>query len=81
MELKYIIKEELRKDVLTENIISDISSKFNISQIKKLLKEKLDIDETSSKLDVVKKISKYYYNLNLKMLKYELGALLGSFIF
>lgn len=81
MEVRYIIKEELKKDILTENIISDISSKFNISKIKELLKEKLDIDETSTKLDVAKKLMKYYYNLNLKMLKYELGALLGYFIF
>jgi hypothetical protein len=81
MDIKRLIKEELRKDLLTENVISDISSKFNISQIKKLLKEKLDIDETSTKLDVAKKILKYYYNLNLKMLKYELGAILGYFIF
>ena len=72
MELKYIIKEELKKGILNENILSDLSSKFNISEIKKLLKEKLDIS---------KKLMKYYYNLNLKMLKYELGAVLGYFIF
>ena len=81
MELKYIIKEELKKGILNENILSDLSSKFNISEIKKLLKEKLGIDENSTKLDISKKLMKYYYNLNLKMLKYELGAVLGYFIF
>ena len=81
MELKCIIKEELKRGLLTENILSDLSSKFNISEIKKLLKEKLGIDENSTKLDIAKKLMKYYYNLNLKMLKYELGAVLGYFIF
>jgi hypothetical protein len=32
-------------------------------------------------LEIAKKLLKFYYKLKLKLLKYELGAILGSFIF
>jgi hypothetical protein len=68
-------------DYVFENKLTDLFSKFNLKEIKILLKEKLDIDENTTKLEIAKKIIKFYYNLNLKILKYELGAILGSFIF
>jgi hypothetical protein len=68
-------------DYVFENKLTDLFSKFNLEKIKILLKEKLDIDENTTKLEIAKKIIKFYYNLNLKILKYELGAILGSFIF
>jgi len=68
-------------DYVFENKLTDLFSKFNLKEIKILLKEKLDIDENTTKLEISKKIIKFYYNLNLKMIKYELGAILGSFIF
>ena len=68
-------------DYVFENKLTSLFSKFNLKEIKILLKEKLDIDENTPKLEIAKKIYKFYYNLNLKLLKYELGALLGSFIF
>ena len=68
-------------DYVFENKITSLFSKFNLKEIKILLKEKLDIDENTPKLEIAKKIIKFYYNLNLKLLKYELGAILGSFIF
>ena len=68
-------------DYVFENKLTSLFSKFNLKEIKILLKENLDIDENTPKLEIAKKIYKFYYNLNLKLLKYELGALLGSFIF
>lgn len=68
-------------DYVFENKLTDLFSKFNLKEIKILLKEKLDIDENSTKLEISKKIIKFYYNLELKFLKYELGAVLGGFIF
>ena len=78
---RVILKEEINNDLLIEGKLNDIFKKFNITQIKKELKERLDIDETSTKMEVAKKLMKYIYNLNLKLLKYELGAVLGGFIF
>lgn len=78
---RLILKEENNNDLLTEGKLNDIFKKFNITQIKKELKERLGIDETSNKTEVAKKLMKYMYNLNLKLLKYELGAVLGGFIF
>jgi hypothetical protein len=54
-------------DYVFENKITSLFSKFNLKEIKILLKEKLDIDENTPKLEIAK--------------KYELGAILGSFIF
>jgi hypothetical protein len=81
MDIRGIIHEEIQKDLLIENKLTDLVSKFNMGEIKRLLKEKMGIDETSTKMDVAKKLLKYYYTLNLKLLKYELGAVLGGFIF
>lgn len=79
--MKVLSFEKFNEKYLFESKISDLYKKFNIEQIKKLLKEKLDIDENTSKLEIAKKILKYYYDFNLKILKYELGAVLGYFIF
>jgi hypothetical protein len=68
-------------DYIFESKLSDLYNRFNLKEIKKLLKEKLDIDENTPKLEIAKKILKFYYKLELKLLKYELGAILGSFIF
>ena len=68
-------------DLLIEGKLNNLFKKFNMTQIKKELKERLDIDETSTKTEVAKKLIKYSYNLNLKLLKYELGAVLGGFVF
>ena len=76
-----IIREEINNDLLMESKLKDMFKKFNMTQIKKELKERLDIDETSTKMEVAKKLIKYSYKLNLKLLKYELGAVLGGFIF
>lgn len=68
-------------DYVFENKLTDLFSKFNLKEIKILLKEKLDIDENSTKLEIAKKIIKFCYNLEIKFLKYELGAVLGGFVF
>jgi len=81
MDIKRIIREEVQNDLLIEGKLNDLVSKFNMTEIKRLLKERLDIDETTTKMDVAKKLLKYYYKLNLKILKYELGAVLGGFVF
>ena len=81
MNIKRIIREEMNNDLLMEGKLNDMFKKFNMTQIKKELKERLDIDETSTKMEVAKKLIKYLYKLNLKLLKYELGAVLGGFIF
>jgi len=54
--------------------IKDIYQNFNLKDIKKQLKEKLDIDENSTKLEIAQK-------LDVMLFKYELGASLGGFIF
>ena len=79
--IKQILKEEVLKDLIIENKLTSLAKRFNMVEIKRLLKEKMGIDETSSKMEVAKKLMKYYYNLQLKLLKYELGAVLGGFIF
>tara|TARA_R110001632_G_scaffold70305_1_gene163818 strand:- start:112 stop:1365 length:1254 start_codon:yes stop_codon:yes gene_type:complete len=81
MNLKKIIREEMDNDLLMEGKLNDMFKKFNMTHIKKELKKRLDIDETSTKMEVAKKLIKYSYKLNLKLLKYELGAVLGGFIF
>ncbi len=81
MNLRRIIREEINNDLLMEGKLNNLFKKFNMTQIKKELKERLDIDETSTKMEVAKKLIKYSYKLNLKLLKYELGAVLGGFIF
>jgi hypothetical protein len=81
MNIRRIIREEINNDLLMEGKLNDMFKKFNMTQIKKELKERLDIDETSTKMEVAKKLIKYSYKLNLKLLKYELGAILGGFIF
>lgn len=70
------------------NKIKDIYQNFNLKDIKKQLKEKLDIDENSTKLEIAQKIFKLILDLNIDLLKldvmlfkYELGASLGGFIF
>jgi len=72
---------ENQNTFIFESKLSDLYNKFNLKEIKKLLKEKLDIDENTPKLEIAKKLLKFYYKLELKLLKYELGAILGSFIF
>ena len=32
-------------------------------------------------MEIAKKLLKFYYNLEIKLLKYQLGAILGSFVF
>ncbi len=76
-----LTEDQFNRLILKEGKLNDMFKKFNITQIKKELKERLDIDETSTKMEVAKKLIKYIYNLNLKLLKYELGAVLGGFIF
>ena len=49
--------------------------------LKRLLKEKLDIDENTTKLEIAKKLIMLDIKLEIKSLKYHLGALLGGFIF
>ena len=68
-------------DYIFESKLSDLYNRFNLKEIKKLLKEKLDIDENTPKLEIAKKLLKFYYNLEIKLLKYQLGAILGSFVF
>jgi len=68
-------------EYILENKVTDLFKKFNISEIKKLLKEKLDIDEKTPLLEIAKKLIILDIKLDLKLLKYNLGALLGSFIF
>ncbi len=43
-------------DYVLENKITSLFSKFNLKEIKILLKEKLDIDENTPKLEIAKKI-------------------------
>lgn len=70
-----------KTNYIFESKLSDLYNRFNLKEIKKLLKEKLDIDENTSKLEIAKKLLKFYYKLEIKLLKYELGAILGSFVF
>lgn len=66
---------ENQNTFIFESKLSDLYNKFNLKEIKKLLKEKLDIDENTPKLEIAKKLLKFYYKLELKLLKYELGAI------
>jgi len=70
------------------NKIKDIYQNFNLKDIKKQLKEKLNIDENSTKLEIAEKLFKLILDLNIDLLKldvmifqYHLGAALGFFIF
>jgi hypothetical protein len=70
-----------KSNYIFESKLSDLFNRFNLEELKKLLKEKLDIDENTTKLEIAKKLLKFYYKLELKLLKYQLGAILGSFVF
>ena len=69
------------EDYILENKVTDLFKKFNMIEIKRLLKEKLDIDENTSKLEIAKKLIILDIKLDIKLFKYNLGALLGGFIF
>lgn len=75
------IKKESKDNLVLENKITDFAKRYDIAEIKRLLKEKLEIDENSTKKEVAKKLFSFYIKLNLRLLKYELGAVLGGFIF
>jgi hypothetical protein len=75
------VKKESKENLVLENKITDFVKKYDITEIKRLLKEKLEIDENSTKKEVAKKLLNFYIKLNLRLLKYELGAILGGFIF
>ena len=67
------------EDYILENKVTDLFKKFNMIEIKRLLKEKLDIDENTSKLEIAKKLIILDIKLDIKLFKYNLGALLGGF--
>lgn len=80
--MKYLeLFENFKGELILENKLTNLFNNFDLEKIKTLLKEKLDIDGNTPKMDIAKKLLKYYYKLELKMLKYELGGLLGGFIF
>ena len=79
--MEYLKTYESFGNLINEGKVNDFFSKFNLIEIKKLLKEKMDIDTTSTKMEVAKKLLKYSGKLQLKLLKYELGAVLGGFVF
>jgi hypothetical protein len=80
-DINTIKKESINESLILENKITTFFKKYDMEEIKRLLKEKLEIDENSTKQEVAKKLFKFYLKLQLKTLKYELGALLGGFIF
>ena len=72
---RLILKEEINNDLLIEGKLNDIFKKFNISQIKKELKERLGIDETSNKTEDICRAPapKISAELRPELCRYQVG--------